>query len=49
MTHDRIFAVTTVNHLSYASNDYKAAAPNPDGGLMIRDPNGLQIGIAGKA
>jgi catechol 2,3-dioxygenase-like lactoylglutathione lyase family enzyme len=26
-----------------------AAAPNPDGGLTIRDPNGLQIGIAGKA
>ena len=24
-----------------------ASAPNPDGGLMIRDPNGLQIGIAG--
>ena len=24
-----------------------ASAPNPDGGLMIRDPNGLSIGIAG--
>jgi catechol 2,3-dioxygenase-like lactoylglutathione lyase family enzyme len=26
-----------------------ASAPNPDGGLMIRDPNGLQIGIAGRS
>jgi catechol 2,3-dioxygenase-like lactoylglutathione lyase family enzyme len=26
-----------------------ASAPNPDGGLMIRDPNGLQIGIGGRS
>jgi len=26
-----------------------ASTPNPDGGLMIRDPNGLQIGIAGRS
>jgi catechol 2,3-dioxygenase-like lactoylglutathione lyase family enzyme len=26
-----------------------ASAPNPDGGLMISDPNGLRVGIAGGA
>jgi len=26
-----------------------ASTPNPDGGLMIRDPNGLRIGIAGRS
>lgn len=26
-----------------------ASTPNPDGGLMLRDPNGLQIGIAGRS
>jgi catechol 2,3-dioxygenase-like lactoylglutathione lyase family enzyme len=25
-----------------------ASTPNPDGGLLLRDPNGLEIGIAGK-
>ena len=26
-----------------------ASKPNPAGGLMLKDPNGLDIGIAGKA
>ena len=26
-----------------------ASKPNPAGGLLLKDPNGLEIGIAGKA
>jgi hypothetical protein len=26
-----------------------ASKPNPAGGLLLKDPNGLDIGIAGKA
>ena len=26
-----------------------ASKPNPAGGMMLKDPNGLEIGIAGKA
>ena len=63
---NKAFAVTTVNHLSSASENYVenyeqakvkaeldrrgiASRPNPAGGLLLKDPNGLDIGVAGTA